>query len=372
MAEHKKHELEHPEIESQEHTDVPKEHAPTPKKSPIGTGLTLFIALCALGSALYSIQYTMRTQKIQAQHASDQSAAVTELMNARGSMQESITAMEARAQQKLQGLQETMNTQTAKVQALLSQPLLQKDDWILLKARYYLELAEINAHWNAPTPTTAALLQQADTLLQPLNTQKLMAIRQTLAKEIALLKAMQQVDTMGILSQLDAAQAMVNTLNVKTPYTTAGLDTKKQNPTPQNTPAWRMQLQKSIATLEQLVVIRRQDEAIEPLISPLYEAMVRENIRMSLQQAQWAVLNSNQAVYQWALNQALHNTQNTFNQQDTNTTSFLRHLTQLQHINLTPKKPEIGAALPLLNQLIDNPSVHTAPAANTEQGAKQP
>jgi uroporphyrin-3 C-methyltransferase len=87
--------------------------------------------------------------------------------------------------------------------------------------------------------------------------------------------------------------------------------------------------------------------------------MLREEIRLNIQEAQWALLHRNEAVYQWSLSQALQHIHGTFEASASTTTSLIRQLQHLQQMNLALKKPMVGHSLPLLNEWIESKNVPT-------------
>ncbi|PYD07244.1 hypothetical protein DND62_30985, partial [Pseudomonas syringae pv. pisi] len=153
------------------------------------------------------------------------------------------------------------------LQTAMKQKLYQNNDWLLLKARYYLELAQINVHWSDNFNTSVALLQQADALLKGMNIPKIFTIRQTIAKEIVQLKSISVVDITGILSQLDAAQAAINNLSIQSVVDQQEVLNHITKSEESGKTGWRNRLQDSVNFLEKLVVIRRHNENIQPLIS---------------------------------------------------------------------------------------------------------
>ncbi|MCC2667254.1 MAG: hemX, partial [Gammaproteobacteria bacterium] len=192
------------------------------------------------------------------------------------------------------------------------------------------------------------------------------AVRQLIAKEMIQLKALPTVDKVGILSQLDAAQSSVDSLRIQTKSNIES----DEKPSPANASGsnWRNQVDRSINLLEKLIVVRRNDENIEPLVSPLLESALRENIRLNFQEAQWAVINNNSVVYLFALTQAEKNLKRTFNTQ--NTTVLLKQVNELQQIKLGVEKPKEQLALPALNQVIDNKELLGDEGSDTKKGVK--
>lgn len=242
------------------------------------------------------------------------------------------------------------------LQAAVQQRLYQTKDWLLLKARYCIELAQINAHWSDNTDTTVALLQQADTLLAEIHDQRSFVVRQALSKEITLLQTMPKIDTAGLLSQLDAAQSVIANLELKPTVAPAEKDASSTT-TNEASSAWRERLKNSVGLLEKLVVVRRHDEDILPLPSPAYESMLREGIRLNLQEAQWAALQNNEAIYQFSLAQALKNINRAFEPNTVVTDALIKQLKNLQQIHLIQQKPILEQSLPLLNQLIESKNI---------------
>ena len=62
--------------------------------------------------------------------------------------------------------------------------------------------------------------------------------------------------------------------------------------------------QKFKSTLMQVVVVRRLDESVKPLLSPDQSAYARLNLQLMLEEAEMAVLRGNQPVYERALAKA--------------------------------------------------------------------
>ena len=234
----------------------------------------------------------------------------------------------------------------------LQQHAYQKNDWLLLKARYYLELAQINAHWSDNAQTTSALLQEADVLLASMHDQHLFNIRQALAKEIADINTLPKLDIAGLLSQLDAAQKNVTHLPMR--YTQTHLDKTKATLSPQKVPStWQENLKESLSQFKELVIIRHHEDDFLPLPSQEFESMLRESIHLSLQEAQWAILQNNDTVYQFSLKQAINNINRSFEQGAT-TQALIQQLQRLQQIQLTQPKPALEQSLRLLNEWIES------------------
>lgn len=321
--------------------------------------VTLFIALFALLFAIYATY--------QSWQLNQQKQTLTTAIDALGQRQQEVGKNLDKVRQFFDGaqvrLQKRMDKLNTHINAALQQRLYQKQDWVLLKARYYLELAQINAQWSDNQGTTAALLQEADHLLQGIPDQGLYQVRQAIAREIALIEALPRVDIAGIMSKLDAAQTIVSQLPISQSIKSPNVAQVANNDVQTTPSAWRTRLRESLNLLEKLVVVRHDTSDIKPILSPLHQALLRESIRMNLQEAQWAVLQNNPNVFEQSLNQALTDITRTFEKSAPPTQSLVKELQALQQITLNPSKPVISESLPLLNQLIESKN---KPAATTQ------
>lgn len=324
----------------------------------------LLLAALAFSLALYATSRTLQLQDQKqtwdiAMKAMNQ--VQTEQRNKLDEMQQAITKAQA-------SMQESMSTLNKQIHQSLNQTAFQKQDWVLLKARYYLELAQINAHWSGDQQTTSALLQAADDILKVISDQKIYSVRQAIAQELSQIKAIPIIDIAGIMSQLDAAQTAISELPVKNSLNQFTSNTESSTSVKSTGSSWRDKWQDSLRILEKLVVIRHYEGDIQPQLSPLHQALVRESIRMNLQQAQWAVFQNNPVIYQQSLKLALTNINRTFEPTAPATQALIKTLQNLQQINLMPMKPAIEKSLPLLNTFIESKTKSAVqPSTATEE-----
>lgn len=317
---------------------------------------TLIIGLAAAIALILSLISFFKVNHFQ-QSAGDQKGKLQTRFAALEQEQTKLTANLANLGQTLQLSKESIQQQVSDLNQSLHKALrqrhYQRQDWLLQKAKYYLELAQINAHWSDNQETTIALLQAADTVLQDVSDQQLFKIRQTIATEITAIKAIPKLDLAGLLSQLDAAQQMVSTLPLK-----QGINNlSEENVAPadeDSSSAWKSKLRENMKLLEKLIVVRKHDDDVEPILSPLHQEALRESIRMNLQEAQWALLEHNSAVYTQSLKQAIEGINRIFDVSASPTQALLSDLQKLRGISLENQRPLVNGSLNLLNQFIDN------------------
>ena len=316
--------------------------AVTKKSNRHTYSVILVLLTLTFASSLYVIQ---RSCQLQIEGVKDQQTQVMTLFHdATKTISEHDNTLKAQ-----------LSNLDKQIQTSLKQQGHQPDASLFLKVRYYLELAQINAQWSDTPEITQALLQQADRLLVTSHDPRVADIRKAIAEEMLQLKAIPTLDITGILSQLDASVDEINTLVLKSPLSAMPKEKMPTASTP-NASEWREHFQQSINVLKTLIVIRRQDEKLQPLPSPEDETILRNRIKLYLQDAQWAVIKHNNTLYQWALSQTIKHIKELFSMNDPKTNVLMTQLETLQKIHLTQEKMNLTGSLPLLNQLIEKSS----------------
>lgn len=230
----------------------------------------------------------------------------------------------------------------------------QKEDdrWMLTKAHQYLQLANIEAHWNGAPDTIITLIQQTDATLSEVTQHNVVEIRKALDQALIQLKSIPKIDIEGMLSQLDAIQIQVGELKSKPLIPSFVSETKKAKPETQPTSIWRDGLQNSIDALKKLVVVRSQDETTTPILSALHIKIIQENIRFNLQEAELALLMQNEKIYSMALDKAIHQIQNTFDPDNQSVKSLTQQLEQLKATQFIKPTIRLESPLKLLKQIM--------------------
>jgi uroporphyrin-3 C-methyltransferase len=310
---------------------------------------TIALATIALLLAAYATYMTHHSHQLRTQQTN---AAIDSLKKQQSADNESINTLEETVSQSQTSLQGQVQELDKKLQTAVQQSPYQKQDWLLLKARYYLELAQINAHWSNEQQATIALLQQADALLATDSDHQLFPVRQAIAQEISQLQALPKLDLPGLLSQLDAAQNALANLSLKQPLNKSAGNNATETSNTDSSP-WQERLKNSMGVLQKLVIIRHNDKDIQPLLSPLHQMLLRDSIQLNLQEAQWALMQNSPKVYQLALARALQEIKRSFDENSAATQTLIKQLQSLQQEKLIPANVSLEKSLPLLNQLIE-------------------
>lgn len=245
---------------------------------------------------------------------------------------------------KLEKIQKNINS------ALKDSPY-KTNDWLMQKARYYLELAGINNTWTNDFATTQSLLEGADNTLKNISSDEVTEIRKTIAAESLKVNTANKLDTIKLLSELHAISAAMQNIQVK-PNVAANETSDEAKAEKDETSSWREHFKSSLSKLNKLIIVRRTTDASKHILSPNYLAAIRENVKLNIQQMQWAVIERNQEVYDLSCKQAIENITSNFNTEAAETKAILEKLEQMHKIDLSLAKAKIGGSLSALEKLI--------------------
>lgn len=282
--------------------------ATAPTAAPRGNGLALFallfsvLALLAAGALFYRDDTQRELSDFRMQSLlQDQANALSQLRNMLDTQRvESRTTRDQLAAR----FSELQNRVESQQQQLTTLATADRSDWQLTEAEYLLQLANQRLLLGGDPKTALEQLLGADNIIHGLDDSGLLPTRAALAKDIAALKTVEVVDTEGIYFELDAIATQAQQLHLIEP-----VEIKEETPAPDNDKATlteRLQtgLRAAVHKLYQLVQIRRRDEPYKPLLAPQYEAALQQNLKLMFEQAQVALLMSNQKLYEHSLAKA--------------------------------------------------------------------
>ncbi len=292
--------------------------APPPAKSSGGSSLpgwlALLLVLCLGAGAAWIVQQGMHREQ-----ALQERIAQLESSGAEKDLEAGIAAAESRLQGQLRSAGEMTRQALAGQDAALErfgerieyqQELLagfsarDEDTWLRAEAQYLLRLANQRVLMARDPDSAIALLQSADDILRELGDPGLHEVRAATAAEIAALRALPRVDVEGIYLRLSALIEQAASLRI---FEAPEIDYRAA---PEAADTWQNRLQRgyeqAIARLSEYIVIRRRDVPMQALMDPQWEGLVRQNLRMLLEQSQVALLRGNQKLYSESLERARH------------------------------------------------------------------
>lgn len=263
--------------------------------------------------------------------------------------------LQLQLQSQLDQLQVRVNGQSKRLQLLSTTS---KNDWLLAEAEYLLRLANQRLLMERGGTGPLALLQAADDILLQLADMNLFPVREQLARDIAALKLIPQVDRSGIYLTLSALAEQVLLL----PTVPRAVDDEAELTiaSEPNTDVvsyvtknlWQKISDNFFAAMRKLgdqVRIRHHDQPLEVLLPPDSERYLRQNIRFNLEQAQLALLREENAIYANSLEQAKSLLEQYFPMQP-QAQLIAAQLGELAERNIRVELPDISSSLKQLKQ----------------------
>ena len=323
-----------------------------PNKPTLSITNTVTIGVAGLACVL-SI-YTLTKLNNNNLMASAVTESLTQQINRISSSQASLKDQLSMADEKIgkvqQSTQQTIDSLEKSIQSTLKQRHFKTNDWLLQKALYYLQMAQITLYWSNDIASSITLLETADKLLAQVNNPKLFDARQAVAKEITQLKSISRPDKPGMLSQLSAISSQLANLPLnKQKFSLPAPNQSSETPSKSH---WQKAWNNSLDALKRLVIIRYHNQDIRPILSPLQREMLTENLKLSIQQAQWAVIHEDQKLYDFALGQTLSTINAYFAQNAQETKSLTKQLSNLKSQSITTPKPNISQSQNLLKKFL--------------------
>lgn len=337
--------------------------APIPQKTPERPKLwpvwliAVLALIAALALGLWSWQQWNNHQAVQQtlQSLQQNTNRLEDLYSDRGSQQsQRIQSLEDKlaAQRELIATQQRQIDHTAR--ELLEAGNRTRTDWLLAEAEYLLRIANQRLLIEKDIRGALSALEAADDVLTESDDIGVYPVRQQLAREVLALKGISGVDRTGLYLTLEAAISGVHELTDQaliserapgfiTPddNTEAGVETRNIF-----LRAW----DKFKATIKQVIVVRRMDEPVKPLLSPDQSAYARLNLQLMLEEAEMAVLRGNQPLFERALAKARNTVDNWYDNTNPRVSALSETLAELATRNVDPKLPDISQSLALLKE----------------------
>ncbi len=239
-------------------------------------------------------------------------------------------------------------------QQLLNMGAKSRTDWLLAEAEYLLRLANQRLLMERDPAGALAILQAADGVLAETDEVALYPVRRQIAQEVVALESVAELDRTGVFLKLEALSQAVDQLQQRH-------DEPVKAPVSDATPVDLTDSVGEVASslwdeLKQLIVVRRLDQPAEPLLPPENEFFLRQNLRLMLEQAELALLDKNQAVYEASLAKAAQWVERYFTSpsQGANRAAraFMANLDSLRQVQVDPALPDISESLRILKSLV--------------------
>lgn len=241
-----------------------------------------------------------------------------------------------------------------------------RQDWLLAEARYLLRLANQRLLVEQNTLGAQGLLEAADNILQSIDDNGLLPVRDAVAKELIALKIADNVDKEGLYLKISAIKEQIQALPLipflkkEAEPTVEKIIEQENNPeladSIQTESTWYQIMGDSIKTgfagLSTFIQIRQHDTAPELLMSEEQQSQVFNHLMLMLEQAQYALLHEKKGIYRDSLSKAqqLWAVHYAHYQEYEVIRAEIAHLKQQA---ISPNLPDISRSSSLISEYID-------------------
>lgn len=256
--------------------------------------------------------------------------------------------------------------QLLQLQNFVEQKFSSTDNAILLaNVKQLIQLAQYNLVYFHDTDNALSALtladQQLGTIVSP--DIRLENLHQLLTQYLTNLKAFPHIDLTTILAQLQSLKLQITQLPLL-----PSSNSSSKLPTPESSTnnlqenKWAHALKNSLDSFRQLIIIRRLNKPLEPLLPEAEQHYLQHNLLLLLQQAQWALIHHEPNIYQSSLQEIQENIKDHFATNSLDTQKILQAINQLKLINLQIPSVDLN---PLLEAILIMKKTHSTTNATS-------
>ncbi|OKY27027.1 uroporphyrinogen-III C-methyltransferase [Thalassotalea sp. PP2-459] len=240
------------------------------------------------------------------------------------------------------------------------------EDWLLHEANYLIRIASRTIWFERDTQAAINLLKDADERLKALDSAEFLSIRQLIRADIEALKLVPELTTEEVTLTLMALEEQIAQLPLAMADIPEPIESEEDLTLSNNTADWRENLAKTWQRFKQdFITIRRRSGQVEPLMSPAHQQNLKENLSLTLQQAQWAASKENNTLYLASLNKAQSWLLTYFDTNESKTIKFNQALQVLKNETIEFELPSSLQSLEAIKQHMSEPELETLPQPQT-------
>ena len=225
------------------------------------------------------------------------------------------------------------------------------DDFVLDEVSQLLKLANNSALFAGDARSSINALSLADIHLKELAEPRFSAVRKTINREIAALRAVQYPDIEKLSAQLSSVTAQVPSLPLanEPPITETIVLTSDDKA--DASISWRGELRKVWLDILNAVTIQRVDQPPKPLLAPEQRYFLNQNLLLNINKAEVALLQKQESVYKQSLLSSEKWIQDYFDTDDQAVKSVLAQIGQLKRAKISVELPSITGSYDALQSI---------------------
>ena len=209
--------------------------------------------------------------------------------------------------------------------------------WLANEAAFLVRLSAQRLLVSRDIDAAQALLANADALLMEVNDPRFITARRALAADLARLAVAPRVDSVGLYARFAALIEQAALLQVRVVKAPEPPVPASEGLWSQANAGWRAALDK----LSRYLVVHRRSDERAGLLTPDWENLIRQNLRMSLEQAQIAALSANATLFQHAVARARASIEVFTDTDPDRVAAMVAELNGLAALNIAPEIPDL-------------------------------
>lgn len=281
-----------------------------PQKSGKGIAIiALLIALCTAGGVggFFYWQQQQATQNNQALEQKLTTQLETKLQANTKNLQKALQGYEQQTQQVLNNMAASIHEASVERIEQLEEAIArlgqnQPSDWLIHEAEYLVRVASRTLWLEKDTKAAIILLIDADNRLKELNSPEYLPTRQLIHRDIEQLRLIPVIDNESIMLKLMALSHQVDDLVISEAHIEIAEEAAEDVVLSENASDWQENLQKTLANFaKQFLTISRREGSVEPLLLPKHQENLRQNLKLKIQVALWALSEEKFELYESSL-----------------------------------------------------------------------
>lgn len=228
-----------------------------------------------------------------------------------------------------------------------------QSDWLLAEADYLVRIASNRLSLERDHVTALALLMRADERLILVDDPGLLKIREALSRDITALRLLKREDVAAIAIRISGLMPQLSRLKVASFQ--LPVETMNEEPIPQETDGdWMSNLKKTLTELSvKWFDVRNHGRLVKPIMTEESESIVRTNMSLLLQTAQFATLKQHKDLYEHSIKQLEGWITEYFDVLDPTVIAFITELESLAKMSVRIDLPKTLESRLLLARLVE-------------------
>ena len=303
----------------------------------LGVFLLLVLGVCA---------YLARQELQNLQH---ERAALTALASETALLEKNIAALQAQQVRLTESVNDLIAAQAGlrkNMTALYRQQNVPKQEWALAEVEYLLLIATHRLLLEADVETALSAMQAADDRLRGLPDPALLAVRKQLLADMNALRTSAMVDISGLALYLTDLIARTDSLplqgpGIKTQQTVSAAEAPEET----TKPWWRRLLASLWRELKGVIIISHAGGQAELSLLPQQSFFLRQNLRLQLETARYAVLRRDTALLHSSVQTISTWLKRYFAVSNSSVGNIIESLSTMRSLHLDSPVPDISSSL---------------------------